>query len=55
MFLNEAQIRDIIRKRLIIEKAKEYEQTGGEIAGDIAKAGAAGAATTAGILSLIHI
>ena len=49
MFLNEAQIRDIIRKRLIIEKAKEYEQTGGEIAGDIAKAGAAGAATTAGI------
>ena len=46
MFLNEAEIRKVIRRRLIMEKAKEYEQSGGEIAGDIAKAGAAGAAAT---------
>jgi len=49
MLLNESEIRKVIRNRLILEKAKELEQSGGEIAGDVAMAGAAGLATGAGI------
>lgn len=49
MFLNEAEIRKVIRRRLMMEKAKEYEQSGGEIAGDVAKAAAGGVAGTAAI------
>jgi len=46
MLLNESEIRKIIRDRLILEKAKELEQSGGEIAGDVATGAAAGALTT---------
>jgi hypothetical protein len=43
MYLQESEIRKLIRKRLLLqEKAAEYEQSGGEIAGDVAIAGAAG-------------
>lgn len=49
MFLNESEIRRIIRQRILLEKSKEYEQTGGEIAGDVAKAAAGGVAGAAAI------
>jgi hypothetical protein len=49
MFLNEAELRKVIRKRLLQEKSSEYEQSGGEIAGDVAVAAAGGVAGAAAI------
>jgi len=49
MRLSEVELRKIIRKRILAEKAEKYKQGGGEIAGDLATAGIAGAATTYGV------